>query len=199
MEPRAPHTSVLDRLERAEQLKIDGKHDAALEILVELLVEDPENVSALEEVADNELSLGRDARAEVAASRAVTLDCKSYTGHYILGFLRMQETKWEAAISHLQQANHGRPNTAEILRCLGWCLFWNNDRLRGLVTLERALNIEDDNPLTFVDLGMCYAESGNFGKAKLLFLRAKELDPSDERADACLQRIEELERKTMMA
>ena len=69
-----PLPDVLERLERAEQLKLSGEHTEALVILEQLLLEDPENVSALEEIADNELSLGRFARAEAAAKRAVLLD-----------------------------------------------------------------------------------------------------------------------------
>ena len=69
-----PSSDVLDRLERAEQLKIEGKYTDALGILEQLLLEDPENVSALEEVADNELSLASYDRAETAAKQAIALD-----------------------------------------------------------------------------------------------------------------------------
>ncbi len=86
---------ILERLERAEQLKLSGQHLEALAILETLVLEDPTNVSALEEIADNELSLDHFDRSECAAERAVKLDSKSYTGHYILGFIRSQEQKWE--------------------------------------------------------------------------------------------------------
>ena len=91
---------VLERLERAEQLKLAGKHAEAIAILEELVLEDPTNVPALEEIADNELSLERFDRAQTAAKQAVALDLASYTGHYILGFLRSQESKWEEAGEH---------------------------------------------------------------------------------------------------
>ena len=87
-------SNVIERLEEAEQLKLIGEYDNALVILEQLLVEDPENVSALEEVADNELSLEHFPRAEAAAEQAISLDTKSYTAHYILGFLRSQEEEW---------------------------------------------------------------------------------------------------------
>ena len=79
---------VLERLEQAEQLKLSGKHSEALAILEFLVLEDPSNVAALEEIADNELSLEHYERAEVAANQAIALDAASYTGHYILGFIR---------------------------------------------------------------------------------------------------------------
>ena len=52
-------SEILERLEEAEQLKLIGRHEEALTILELLLVEDPENIAALEEIADNELSMVR--------------------------------------------------------------------------------------------------------------------------------------------
>src|SRR5688572_7874785 len=115
--------NVLERLERAEQLKLAGSHREALVILEELILEDPSNVAALEEIADNELSLEQYERAEIAATQAVALDVSSYTGHYILGFIRSQQGVWEEALRRLKEANRLKPNNPEILRCLGWVLF----------------------------------------------------------------------------
>lgn len=183
----APHSSTtLERLERAEELKLTGKHEEALKILEELLIEDPENVPALEEVADNELSLGHSARAERAARQAVAIGKKSYTGHYILGFLRSQEEKWEASLRELKTANALSPNNAEILRCLGWALFHDGQRAQGIVTLERALNLDQENPLTLCDLGSTYLQVQNIPKARTLFQHALEIDPGNDRARECV-------------
>lgn len=187
-----PH--VLERLEQAEQLKLGGKHEDALLILEQLLLEDPSNVSALEEVADNELSLERYDRAETAAGQAVSLDPASYTGHYILGFIRSHQEKWDEAFKRLREANSLKPNNPEILRCLGWVLFNMQQRPQGVVTLERALNLDHDNTLTLCDLGVAYLEMRNFGKARALFLRALDLDPTNPRAKECVSAVEKLEK-----
>lgn len=189
----APHSSgTLERLECAEQLKLSGKHEEALRILEELLIEDPENVPALEEVADNELSLGHLARAERAAKRAVSIGKKSYTGHYILGFIRSQEEKWDLALKELKIANSLSPNNAEILRCLGWALFNASQRAQGIVTLERALNLDQENPLTLCDLGVAYLQVHNLRKSGALFQRALEIDPENDRARECVLMTERL-------
>lgn len=184
---------TLERLEEAEKLKLMGQHEEALAILEQLLIEDPENVSALEEVADNELSLEHFDRAQAAAKRAVALDDESYTGHYILGFLRSVEQEWESAVTHLKKANLIRPNNAEILRCLGWALFNEGQRAQGVVTLERALNLDEENPLTLCDLGVAYLQTRNFAKAKSLFDRALELDPENPKALECVKAVQKLE------
>ena len=189
----APHSSdTLQRLECAEQLKLTGKHEEALKLLEALLMEDPENVPALEEVADNELSLGHFSRAERAAKQAVAIGKKSYTGHYILGFVRSHEEKWDLALKELKVANTLSPNNAEILRCLGWGLFNAGQRAQGIVTLERALNLDQENPLTLCDLGSAYLQMQNLRKARSLFQRAMEIDPENERARECILMAERL-------
>lgn len=189
----SPMSKTLERLEEAEQLKLIGQNSAALLILEELLIEDPENISALEEVADNELSLEHFNRAQAAAARAIALDAESYTGHYILGFLRSVEKQWEEGIVHLKKANSIRPNNAEILRCLGWALFNSGQRAQGIVTLERALNLDSENPLTLCDLGVAYLQTRNIVKAKSLFDRALELEPESLKALECIKAVQKLE------
>lgn len=186
--------AVLAALEKAEQLKVDGKHREALAILEQLLQNDPANVPVLEEIADNELSLERFSRAEQAAQRALKLDSASYTALYILGFLRSRAMQWEESVTFLQESNRLRPNNSEILRCLGWSLFNAGKRPQGVVTLERALNLDPDNILVLCDLGVVYLECKNFRKARALFTRALDLDPGNDRARECAAAVDRFER-----
>ena len=187
---------TLERLERAEQLKLTGKHEEALVILEQLLMEDPENVPALEEVADNELSLNHVHRAERAAKEAISICGRSYTAHYILGFLRSQEKRWTEALRELREANNLNPNNPEILRCLGWALFQYGKHAQGVVTLERALNLDQENALILCDLGVAYAEAHNIKKAASLFTRAVEIDPGNARARECIKMVQRLGKPT---
>ena len=187
-----PPADVLERLEQAECLKIGGKYDEALTILEELLLEDPENVSALEEVADNELSLHRYDRAEAAAQEAVTLDEQSYTGHYIIGFLHSHKGEWEQSVTALRKANALKPNCPEILRCLGWALFCDGQHAQGIVTLERSLNLDQENTLTLCDLGVAYLQSRHFHKSRTLFSRALDLEPQNLRARECIEALDRM-------
>lgn len=183
---------TIERLEQAEQLKLEGKYLQAIALLEQLLLEDPENVAALEEIADNELSLLNYERAEAAANRAVALSDESYTGEYILGFLRSRDGEWSEAVDHLKTANALRPNNAEILRCLGWALFNAGDQAPGIVTLERALNLESESALTLCDLGVAYLQLRNVSKAKILFARALDIEPNNTRARECMDAAEKL-------
>jgi tetratricopeptide (TPR) repeat protein len=179
-------------LELAEKLKIEGKFVQALELLEQLLSEDPGNVIALEEIADNELSLQHYERAETAAAQVLKLVPDSETAHFVLGFLRSHEEQWEPAVHHLREANRLRPNHPEILRCLGWALFQGGKRPQGVVTLERALNLDRDNVLILCDLGVVSMQVQNMRKARALLLRALELDPQNARAQECLIMLKNL-------
>lgn len=180
-------------LELAEQLKLEGKYTEALAMLEQLLLEDPGNVTVLEEIADNELSLQHFERAEIAAKQVLKLVPDSETAHFVLGFLRSRQEQWEVAVEHLREANRLRPNHPEILRCLGWALFQGGQRPQGMVTLERALNLDRDNVYILCDLGMVSIQMQNSRKARALLLRALELDPQNVRAQECLIMLKNLE------
>lgn len=186
---------ILRLLEEAEDLKFEGKHREAVAVAEKILCEDPANVHALEEIADNYLSLDEYLKAEKAAQHCLKLDEFSYTAYYILGFIRSHEHNWDEAIDLLSQANSLHQNNSEILRCLGWAMFSSGDKVKGLVTLERALNIDPENSLILCDLGVCYMQMRNFEKALTLFYRTLEIDPTNQRAKECVMAAQGLHNK----
>ena len=182
-------------LQRARALKFEGKHDEALVILEQILMNDPTCTEALEEVADNELSMGHRDRAERAARSVLALNPQSCNAHYIMGFVYSEGEQWLPSVEHLKKANSLQPNDAEILRCLGWSLFSSGQEMQGVVTIERSLNLDRDNPLTLCDLGVIYLKLHDMPKAIQLLQRAIDIDPMSDRAKECLamaKRISEL-------
>lgn len=176
---------ILHALEAIEKLKLDGKHAESITAAEELLFSDPNCVAALEEIADNYVSLDRFEQAEKAARHVLKLNPESYIGHYILGFIDSHRQDWRMALQHLTLANQLYPNNAEILRCLGWAMFNTGKRTQGVVILERALTLDQDNSLTLCDLGVCYLQIKNFDKSVQLLKKAMEIDPSNERIQEC--------------
>jgi len=178
---------ILAALESIEELKLNGKHDESIKQAEQLLVEDPDCVGALEEIADNYVSLDQYDRAMKACSRALKLDEDSYTSHYILGFITSQKKEWESAVGHLKKSNELHSNNPEILRCLGWAMFNRKKRTQGIVVLERSLNLDPENSLTLCDLGICYLQTKKFDKAVELLKRAIALDPDNKRIQEVYQ------------
>jgi len=176
---------ILEALENIESLKLKGEHEKSIAEAQKILIDDPNCVPALEEIADNYVSLDQFDRAKKAAMHALKLDNKSYTGYYILGFLSSHQQKWEDSTVNLTKANDLHPNNPEILRCLGWSTFNQNKRSQGIVILERALNLDPDNSLTLCDLGICYLQIKNFTKSVELLKKAMEIDPDNKRIQEC--------------
>lgn len=177
---------IADALNQIEELKLSGEHEKSIAEAEKLLFDDPNCVAALEEIADNYVSLDNYDKAEKACHRALKLNDKSYTAKYILGFIHSQKQDWQSAVKYLKSSNTLHSNNPEILRCLGWAMFNSKKQTQGLVILERALNLDPENALTLCDLGICYMQMKNFDKSIQLLKKARQLDPHNSRIKECL-------------
>jgi tetratricopeptide (TPR) repeat protein len=186
---------IANKLEKSENAKVMGNYEQALRIAKSVLIQDPSCLEAAEEVVDNLLSLQDFAEAEKVANFVLEKNDKSYIGNYALGFIYLTDNLNDLAIGYLKKANELSPNNPEILRCLGWATFHVENKLKGLVTLERALNLRSEDPLILCDLGVCLLQEQIFSKAINLFEQALEIDSTNERAQDCLQAAKSLEKK----
>lgn len=183
----------LERLERARVLKEKCEYLQAVQLLEDMLVEEPGSAPVLEEIAENEWCLGHARRAFLAARRAVLLHAESAMGNFILGLVALQKREWGLAVESLRRANRYQPTTPDILRSLGWALFHHGETVQGVVTLERALNLEDGNIHTLCDLGEVYLALRCLPKARSLFLRVLDIDPGNSRAREGIAHVEQQE------
>lgn len=190
---------IIDRLERSEDAKVNGEYEKALKIAQSILIKDPSCIEAAEEVIDNLLSLQEFSEAEKVANFVLSTNEESYIANYALGFIYLTDNLNDLALGYLQKANKFSPNNPEILRCLGWATFQVDNKLKGLVTLERALNLRSDDPLILCDLGVCLLQEQVFHKAIGLFKQALKIDSSNTRAQDCLQAALSLKDKFMDA
>lgn len=184
---------VISQLAKSEEYKIEGDHEMALKISRKILNKDPGCIAAAEEVLDNLVSLQEFEEAEKVAKFVLSKEKESYIAHYALGFIFLTAGDNNSALPFLEKANILNDNNPEILRCLGWATFNTVNKLKGLVTLERALNLRPDDPLILCDLGVCLLHEHVFEKAIYLFEQALALDPDNNRAAECLDAAIELE------
>jgi Flp pilus assembly protein TadD len=182
-------------LEHAESLRLAGRHAEAIETLCAVLMQCPDDVHALEEMADNELSLEHYDRAETAALHALSLTPTSAVSLYILGAVYAHRERFADAVLHLRNANALSPNTPEILRALGSALFQSGAETAGLATLERALSLEPANPIILCDIGVAYLAQGQTERARVLLMQALSIDPAHERVKECFEMIARIEKR----
>lgn len=171
----------------ADQLKLAGKHEDAVKLCHKILMSDLDCVEAYEEIGDNYLSLKQYDKAEKALLRAVHLDKHSANANYLLGFTYSALGAWERSIEYLENSDLLQSNHPEILRCLGWSYFHYGQKKKGVIVLERALNLAWDDCLILCDLGICYLNEKNFERAIALFQKVLTLEPENEKARECLK------------
>ncbi|MCF7846970.1 MAG: tetratricopeptide repeat protein [Candidatus Gracilibacteria bacterium] len=177
---------VTDLLTQAEDLKLSGEYQQAIELLQKIILEEPACFEAYEEIGDNYLSLRQLDRAQKALEQAIKIHPKSANAHYLLGFLYSQQQKWLASVEMLQKADDLSPNHPEILRCLGWSVYNQNRRSQqGVALLERSQNLSPEDPNILCDLGVCYMNSSQWQQARNLFEKVIALSPDSEQAHEC--------------
>ncbi|MBI2638784.1 tetratricopeptide repeat protein [Candidatus Peregrinibacteria bacterium] len=174
-------------INEADQLKLKGRHDDAIRLCERILMFDLDCIEAYEEIGDNFLSLKEFEKAEKALLRAVQLDPHSANANYLLGFTYSALGDWEGSIEYLEGADQIQANHPEILRCLGWSYFHYGQKKKGIIVLERALNLAWDDCLILCDLGVCYLNEKNFERAIALFQKVLAIEPENEKARECLK------------
>jgi tetratricopeptide (TPR) repeat protein len=184
-----------DQLISADEKKLLGLHDEAIEICEAILLEDLECTEAYEELGDNYLSLREYDKAIRALTKSLELDPFSTNARYLLGFVYSAMSRWDESVEELELADQMEPNHAEILRCLGWSVYHSGKKVQGLALLERASNLASDDVLILCDLGVCFLNSRDFTQAAEVFNNVLSLDPGNTKALECLQACEYFESK----
>jgi tetratricopeptide (TPR) repeat protein len=176
-------------LEESEKKKQTGNHLEAIKICERILHYDLDFEEAYEEIADNYLTLREYNKAKKALDRAIFLNPGSPNANYLMGFVYSCLGKWKTSIGYLERSDGLYPNHPEILRCLGWSMYHDGQKKRGLILLERALSLATEDVLILTDLGVLYMNEKNFERAALMFKKVLILDPDNEKAMECLNAV----------
>ncbi|MFA4891201.1 MAG: tetratricopeptide repeat protein [Candidatus Gracilibacteria bacterium] len=182
-------------IEEADKLKNDGRHNDAIRVCEKLLSSDLDCTEAYEEIGDNYLSLREYEKAEKALKQAIKLNSRSANAHYLLGFVHSCTGNFSLSVELLEVADELYPNHPEILRCLGWSMYHDSQKARGIVLLERALFLAPHDPLILNDLGVCHLNNKTFDRAADLFKKTLTIEPNNEKAKECLNAVQFFKRE----
>ncbi len=182
-------------IEEADQLKNDGRHQEAIKICEKVLTDNLYCTEAYEEIGDNYLSLREYEKAEKALREAVKHNPKSANAHYLLGFVHSCTGNFTVSVELLEVADELYPNHPEILRCLGWSMYHDKQKARGIVLLERALFLAPNDPLILNDLGVCHLNNKTFERASDLFKKTLTIEPNNDKAKECLNAVQFFKRE----
>ncbi|MBU1992280.1 MAG: tetratricopeptide repeat protein [Patescibacteria group bacterium] len=182
-------------IEEADKKKQVGAHEEAIHICEGILCYDLDCPEAYEEIGDNYLSLREYQKAQKALDHALKLSPQSANANYLMGFVYSCIGKWRPSIKLLEKADELYPNHPEILRCLGWSMFHDNQKKRGIVVLERALSLSSQDPLILTDLGVLYLNEKNFDRSATLFKKVIQIEPDNQKAHECLNAVKFFQRE----
>jgi tetratricopeptide (TPR) repeat protein len=180
-------TPYADILKQADELKVLGMHEEAIQLCESIICEDLECAEAYEEIGDNYLSLRQFDKAISAIKQSLAINEDSANAHYLLGFTYSAMNNWDTSIEELEMADSLEPNHPEILRCLGWSIFNSGRRKQGLILLERATAMSEKDSLILCDLGICYLNERQFDKAEEIFTKVLSIEPKNDKARECLK------------
>jgi tetratricopeptide (TPR) repeat protein len=97
--------------------------------------------------------------------------------------------KIDQALSLTKRAVALKPSNGYYIDSLAWALFKSGSFTEALTEMKRAVALAADDPVLFEHLGDIYAKQRNLSEAREAWLRALELDPSN---DKLMDRFREL-------
>lgn len=182
-------------IEEAENKKQMGFHHEAIQICEAILTHDLDCQEAYEEIGDNYLSLREYGKSKKALEHVLRLNPYNANANYLLGFVYSCMGKWKTSIDYLERADEIYSNHPEILRCLGWSMYHDGQRKRGIIILDRAAHLKPEDSLILSDLGVIYMNEKEFDKAGQLFKKVLTLEPENQKAKECLNAVRFFERE----
>jgi Flp pilus assembly protein TadD len=155
---------------------------------------DPNDADRLTNLGTAYLMRGMVSEALRAYERAVALAPRDARARGDLGTAYLSANRPEQALAELERAVELAPDRATLLSNLGYAYQLGGKLDLAIKTYRRALDRDSRLGSAWINLGTAYAKQQNFPEAERCLRRALELDPTDPRASANLQELEELKR-----
>lgn len=128
-------------MEEIEQLKEEWKLDDALELVNQMLAENPKNKDALYQVADIMYRKGEILKAEKPINFLLDQEHDDAMSRYIKWVLEMEKTNRSEAKSYLKKAmNILDDDNPEMMRCYAICEYRSGNREWGMTYLKQAFD-----------------------------------------------------------
>jgi Flp pilus assembly protein TadD len=168
-----------------------GHPDRALEYFrraSELDRDDPERLTNL---GTTLMMLGRVEQAITAYERAVALAPHDPRAHGDLGTAHLAANRADRALPHLERAVTLAPERATYLSNLGYAHQLKGDLDRAIAIYKQAIAKDERLGSAWINLGTALAKQGKYAEAEQALKKALKLDPTDPRAKANLQELQE--------
>jgi tetratricopeptide (TPR) repeat protein len=107
---------------------------------------------------------------------------------YWLGKLKVEEERYAAAASYLEESVRAQADLADGWNLLGYARLQLGDRDGARAALDRTLELDPERPAAWYNRGLLHFNTGNWEPAVLDLQRAAELAPDNAEIGAVLRR-----------
>ena len=186
---RMPSPDLYEAL--ASTLQHQGRAAEALSLLKDAVARQPREPALRYSLGSVLLSQGDEAGALTWMRSVLEVDPDHAAAMNFIGYLLAQRGRDYAEAEQLvRRALVLRPDTGSFLDSLGWIQFQRGDHPRAVETLERAVELEPEEPVILEHLGDAYHRVSREADAAGAWKRALEVlaqhpeaaDPADQRA-----------------
>ena len=176
--------ALASEIGRAKALAKDGRQAEAIDVLRALTSNQPDAVSAFQELGDELRYSERYKQAVAAYSTALELlakqERKNWVLHYSRGMAFERLDQWDDAEADFRAALRLRPNQPYVLNYLGYSLVEKKLKLgEALEMIELAVSLQSDSGYIVDSLGWVLFKLDRHEEAVVHLERAAELMPVD--------------------
>ncbi|HWN96795.1 MAG TPA: tetratricopeptide repeat protein [Methylomirabilota bacterium] len=141
----------------AERAFATGRYEESEQRYLEVVQQEPHNVTMLCNLASAQLEQGRIQDAEKNVVRARELDSEDYFAWYLLGRIRFRQEKLDEALESLSRSVKANPDYPEAQNYLGIVLSEKGLRGPAEAALRKAVQLQPNNAVAHNNLAIVYA------------------------------------------
>jgi tetratricopeptide (TPR) repeat protein len=176
--PKQPETHIVLGLTYLQK----EQFDEAARVLEEGINQNPKNADLYFNLGTVYDKLNRFDDVERVMETAIKLDPHHADALNYLGYSYAERgVKIDQALSLTKRAVTLKPSNGYYIDSLAWALFKSGMFTEALTEMKRAVALAGDDPVLYEHLGDIYAKQRNLTEAREAWLRALELDPSNNK------------------
>lgn len=157
------------------------KHDEAVEVFKQLLVEVPDHIGATYGIGSVYHAMGDFEKAETYLRKTLTMEPGHKNALNALGYLYAQQgIHLDEAEALIKRALKKAPSDGTYLDSLGWVFFKQGKFTEAVRTLENAIQQTPNNVEILMHLGDAYLKIDEPEKAQRVWEQAQTIEPNNE-------------------
>ncbi|MSR61165.1 MAG: tetratricopeptide repeat protein [Planctomycetes bacterium] len=171
-EMRKRATGIIPAVRRANEALADGRSAEALEVLEPVYARDADKLAIVQTYGKALLEAGQAARAQTVLEQGLKLHADDYKLELLLGLALLHQEHNQPALAHLTRARELNPAYGPTHLHLGKLLTKMGRLAEAEESLLRALDSEDAELKTFLELGQVQLGRAAFARAVATSTRA---------------------------